>query len=210
MSYNLPLLIPFFEIVTAIIATIHFKKFNKTTEKYFLYFLWYTVLNEAVCYIAGYGFRINLVELYIVYDIVTFLFLIFWYQSILINKKNKRIIYMVACIFFFTTINDLLFQDWKTTSKFTNILGAFITIIGSFLYFSEILKSDKILNIKSELRFWIATGLLLFNVGFVPVEIFKETFNANSEVRIIIIFCLNLILYSCYILGFLWSKKEEN
>ena len=78
------------------------------------------------------------------------------------------------------------------------------------LYFSELLKSNKVLNLKGELSFWIATGLFLFNVGFVPVEIFNKTFNAFSEVRILIIICLNVILYTCYSLGFIWAKKEEN
>ena len=78
------------------------------------------------------------------------------------------------------------------------------------MYFSELLNSNQVLNLKEKLSFWISTGLLLFNVGMVPLMVFSERFNANNELRIVILICLNAILYTCYSLGFIWSKKEIN
>jgi hypothetical protein len=115
----------------------------------------------------------------------------------------------MGSFFIIVAVLDFIFQDWQTTNKYTFICGAFIIIISSLLYFSELLKSDKILYLKSELGFWIAIGLLLFNVGFVPIEIFKDTFNSISETRIVITICLNIILYTCYSLGFIWVRKEK-
>lgn len=202
--------INFIEIVTAILATIHFKKYCLTTERYFLYYLWYSVFTETISVISAYIFNHDFVTIILLYDIVSFSFFIFWYFTILNKSINKKILLIAVVFFYGVTIYEFCFLDWMVTNKYTLISGAIVIIIGSFLYFSEILKSNKILNIKEDLRFWIGTGLLLFNVGYIPIEIFKEIFNAHNEVRIIILICLNVILYTCYSLGFIWAKKEES
>jgi hypothetical protein len=199
----------FFEFVAATFATIHFKKYRFSKEKYFIYFLWYTFLTELTSSILGWCFQYNFVVAFIIYDFVSFLFYMFWFYSILNKKLNKKVIYFMGSFFIIVAVLDFIFQDWQTTNKYTFICGAFIIIISSLLYFSELLKSDKILYLKSELGFWIAIGLLLFNVGFVPIEIFKDTFNSISETRIVITICLNIILYTCYSLGFIWVRKEK-
>lgn len=210
MSTNWLFSINFIEIVTAILATIHFKKYCLTTERYFLYYLWYSVFTETISVISAYIFNHDFVTIILLYDIVSFSFFIFWYFTILNKSINKKILLIAVVFFYGVTIYEFCFLDWMVTNKYTLISGAIVIIIGSFLYFSEILKSNKILNIKEDLRFWIGTGLLLFNVGYIPIEIFKEIFNAHNEVRIIILICLNVILYTCYSLGFIWAKKEES
>ena len=75
------------------------------------------------------------------------------------------------------------------------------------MYFSELLQSDKILNINKSIYFWISLGVLLFNIGFIPVNIFAEFISFNGVFNIVAIF-LNVLMAGCFITGFIVSKKE--
>jgi hypothetical protein len=73
----------------------------------------------------------------------------------------------------------------------------------------EVLESDEVLNIKNSLFFWIAFGEFLYNLGFLPaIALFK--FITVFGMFQYITFILNIIMHSCYITGFIISKKENN
>ena len=40
------------EVVTALVATLYYWKYNTGFFKYFLFFLWYIVFHEAICYFS--------------------------------------------------------------------------------------------------------------------------------------------------------------
>lgn len=73
----------------------------------------------------------------------------------------------------------------------------------------ELLESDEVLSIKNSLFFWIALGVFLYNLGFLPAfALFK--FITVFGMFQYITFILNIIMHSCYITGFIISKKENN
>lgn len=200
----------FFELLAAILATVFYKKYAASKEKYFVYFLWYVVIGESIGTIFAWVFSIGNTWIYILISFINFLFYFFWYKSILENKKYKKIITLFTILFILIAVVDFSTQSWKQNHVMTYISGSIIIVITSFMYFSELLNSNEVLYIKNKLSFWIATGLLLFNVGMVPLIIFSETFNAHNELRIVIVVSLNVILYTCYSLGFIWCKKKVN
>ncbi|WP_144439123.1 hypothetical protein [Lutibacter profundi] len=59
------------------------------------------------------------------------------------------------------------------------------------------------------LLFWISIGLLLFYVGILPI-IIMSSFLEYRGLFDYIILLLNIIMYGCFITGFLVSKKEYN
>ena len=107
-------------------------------------------------------------------------------------------------------IYNLITLSWNNFHHSTFVFGAIINIILSLFFFSQLLRSTYETAVKYHLRFWIAAGLILFNVGLVPLMIFSELFDAHDDVRVLILLILNFILYSCYSIGFLWSKREQN
>ena len=196
--------------MAAIIATIHLKKYFHSSEKYFFYFLWIVVVMETVGAVLGTILQIQINWMYIIYTFLSFLFYFIWFNKIVKTKNFKKIILLLVSLFVIIAIKDFITESWKNYHQLTFVAGAINIIIFSFLYFSELLNSNQVLNLKEKLSFWISTGLLLFNVGMVPLMVFSERFNANNELRIVILICLNAILYTCYSLGFIWSKKEIN
>ncbi|MGB0880302.1 MAG: hypothetical protein ACPGTO_07020 [Polaribacter sp.] len=203
-------IINFFELLAAILATIHYKKYSLSKEKYFIYFLWYAVFTDTFGAISAWIFEKNSMWIYILFLFFSYLFYFFWYKSILVNKQYKKIITFFTILFILIAFVDFFNQSWDENHVMTYIAGSIIIVIASFMYFSELLNSREVLNIKNKLSFWIATGLLLFNVGMVPFVIFSEIFDAHNELRIVILVSLNVILYTCYSLGFIWCKKKVN
>ena len=205
---DLKLLINVFQLIAAIFATIHYKKYKNLTEKYFLHFLWFVFLLEIFGYVYGNILEKNNNWIYNIYIFPSFLFYFYWFYSLLKRKPYRKVLYILVvsyCFFgsyiFFSLGNNEL-------HILTYIFGSFLNLVFSIFYFSELLNSNEILNIKSKLSFWITIGLLLFNTGVIPLLCFFHLYSGNHKLNVIILISLNLILYTCYSLGFIWAKKK--
>ncbi|WP_299835106.1 hypothetical protein [uncultured Tenacibaculum sp.] len=114
-------------------------------------------------------------------------------------------------LFLIFSCYNLLKYRWDFAFHYsTFILGAFILVLSSLFYFSQLLNDKDEIDVKFNLKFWITTGLLLFYVGMIPLTIFSEQFDGNNEIRIVILVTLNLILYACYSIGFILCKPTKD
>lgn len=205
---DLKLLINVFQLIAAIFATIHYKKYNDSTEKYFLHFLWFVFLLEIFGYFYGNILEKNNNWIYNIYIFPSFLFYFYWFYSLLKRKTYRKVLYILVFSYCFFGIYNFISLGYDQLHVLTYILGSFLNLIFSIFYFSELLNSNQILNIKSKLSFWITIGLLLFNTGVVPVLCFFQLYVANDKLNVIILISLNIILYTCYSVGFIWAKKK--
>ena len=96
--------------------------------------------------------------------------------------------------------------------QYSFIIGASFLLILTGFHLHQLLNSDYTLKIKHKLSFWITIALVLFNIGMIPFILLSKYFNVwiNNSAFTIIFFILNMILYSCYIIGFTWTKKKYN
>ena len=207
---DLTLLINLFTLIAAIFASLYYKYYRESKEKYFLHFLWYTVITDTLGIYSVYYLKENWIVIYLVFVIVSFLFYFYWFHEILKSEKQKKIIKIFSILFICLSIYNLSTSSLYNFHFTTFIFGAIINIVISIFFFSQLLSDTTKIDVKENMQFWIATGLLLFNVGMVPIMIFSDLFNAYDQVRIIIFIILNFILYSCYTISFLWSKKEKS
>ncbi|MGJ8744114.1 hypothetical protein [Polaribacter sp.] len=201
-----------FELIAALLATYHYKKYNKTTEKYFLHFLWFVfILDFGVGGYVGNVLKKNNSWVYNIYFLISYLFYFVWYLKIIQKTIYKNIILLLTCLFILLDIYCFVFEHNNNYHIKVFVFGAIINLIATLFYFSELLTSKIMIHIKYKLSFWIATALLLFNVGMIPFMIFtEEIIKSNENLYQIILICFNLILYTCYVIGFIWSKKEYN
>lgn len=145
------------------------------------------------------------------YLFYSFLFLVHY------NNPNFKTIAKVFILLFpvFAIINFLFIQN---TERFnTNFLkvGSFFMIVFSCLYFTDLLRIEKIINPLKQPLFWIASGLLLFNSGeFAYNTVFEFFFkNWGKGLKLFREINNNLlyVLYSCIIIGIislLWNQEE--
>ncbi|PHQ62526.1 MAG: hypothetical protein COC08_00530 [Maribacter sp.] len=210
MSEKYLFLINILELITAILATVFFSKYVVSKEKYFLYFLWFTLGVELCAALMSYVIDIDNFWIYNFYTIISFLFYFYWYHAILKQVALQRAVLVFGILFTGVAIWNLVFQSWTEYHQYTFVVGALFTLVATLFHFWQLLYSDQILVIQYKLSFWISAGLLLFYMGMVPFMLLSRYFELAGASYYILIISLNCILYGCYIIGFLWTKEKYN
>jgi hypothetical protein len=207
-------LIKYFELITVVVGTLYYKKYSTTYLKYFLYLMWFVVLVEFSISVLKNNDII--VRNNFIYNVISSLQYIYFFTLYARTIKYKKwvhfflIIYIVAI-----AVNFLWFQKLTTTStfhSFTFSLGAILLIVTIGLFFIEILNSEKVLYFTRYLMFWISIGLFVFYTGVIPLFVtirFLPTL-LRSDSFLTIFFTLNLVMYSCFTIGFILSNKYTN
>lgn len=204
----LPYSIPIIELIAVIFATVHFKKYAASNERYFLYFLWFTFLIDVTGTILNH-FSIDNKLVYEVFTIGSFLFYFYWFNTILKNKTFKSIAKFSAIMFLGVTLIAYILPSYGGQG-YAFVTGAICILLLTFLHLFQLLRGDEILVVKYKLSFWITTALLLFYVGIIPLILLSQYLNVEGASRTVIFISLNIILYGCYIIGFIWTKKKYN
>ncbi|MCF6278994.1 MAG: hypothetical protein L3J14_01460 [Flavobacteriaceae bacterium] len=207
----------YLELLSAIIGTLMFYKYKHTFLKYFLILLWYTALNEFLGkYIIDYQLENNLTGnnriIYNIYNTINFVVLLLIYKHYIQSKTFKKWIVGFIATYLISLIISGFYENYLVVGQSTSyIVGASFLIISIAYYFIEILNSDKVLNIQKSLLFWISVGLLLFHIGSIPFAVVSNYYASIPDLKYMfyVRFVLIAILYSLYIIGFIWSEKEE-
>lgn len=138
------------------------------------------------------------------YVIVEFLLISLIYFKLLKNKRLKMlfIILTVSFLFFWIAVdyNKKLYQYLVICE------GAIISTY-VFLYLRELLMSNKILNYKKLLPFWVSVGFLVFYLPSIPFFALLKHMKDRELFYIIgiLIILMNLVI----ITGLIWSRKDE-
>jgi hypothetical protein len=209
---NLFVLIQIFEGVTAITATVFYKKYGRSFLKYFLFMLWSIVIIEII--IAVLKRSDIILQNNFVYNIITSLQYVFYfllYYNTLRNATYKKwILGFLIGFILAVVINFVWIQTLSVTAAFHSItftLGAILLIITIGLFLVEILNTEKVLYFTRYLMFWISMGLLVFYTGIIPFIISLNLLPAmiSGDSLTLVFFTLNALMYSCFTIGFIIS-----
>ena len=205
-------LYPLIYSISILVGLFNFKKFSHNKPlKFFLYFLIYTLVSEII---GAYMGKILVVKNNVIYNswnIINMLFVSYLLLSQITNKFKRIIIYLLVAIFIIITFVNVLFYAgiFEYLLSKNNLLAKTLVVVVVIIYFTEVLENDKILNFKNSLFFWIALGIFLYNIAFLPAyALFKYT-SVYGMFKYITL-GLNLIMHTCFIMGFLLSRKEFN
>lgn len=195
------------QVIALIVAIKHWNVYRSSSQNYFMHFMYYVVFHETLSIILRYVLGYKTEMLNNIYTIISFLFFYWWFYKIL---KAKKIILWMAFLFLISItisiINEHFLEKlWKTPL----ITGTFSILILVSLLFSEMLKNNEIINYFKSQRFWFATGLLIFYIGFLPVLFFQNVINTKSAHYGLIMTFLNVMLYGSFIIGFLCQPKQK-
>ncbi|MCK8523389.1 hypothetical protein M0D21_17540 [Aquimarina sp. D1M17] len=227
------LIINLVEILAAIAGTIYLKKAEYRVSRmtrYFVYFLWLTVVNEIafgwipwlIKNVEGFKFLKNTFLLnnlwaYNIYVVVNAFFYVLYFKENVKTKLGNQILNVSLVCYLMCCFGDLIFTDvfFKGPSFVGHILGSILIFLGIMFYFYEILKSDKILSFHRELPFYVAIGSLTLHLVVTPLFIYQEYFDLSKstkfvEIRWIILSCANIFMYTCYIIGFILCRKNKS
>ncbi|NND63831.1 MAG: hypothetical protein HKN48_11645 [Flavobacteriaceae bacterium] len=198
------------EFSAAITATVYYSKYIFSSEKYFLFFLWYTFFVDLLGASLRPMFGMDNYWLYNAFTITSLLFYFYWYYTILKSHLFRKWVVFFTIVFSAVAVFSLFYQSWNEYHKYTFVTGALFVLVLTVFHFYKLLNSDEVLIVKYKLSFWISTALLLFYMGMIPLMFLTEFLDISGISYKIIIVSLNLILYGCYIIGFVWTKKKYN
>jgi hypothetical protein len=211
---NLFLLIQIFELATAIIASVFYKKYAGSFIRYFLVMLWFIFFVETLIW----ALKRNGIMLQnnFIYNVITSLQYVFYfvlYYNTLRNAAYKKwIVGFIIAFGISVVINFMWFQKLNLTAAFhsyTFTIGAIFLIITIGLFLVEILNTEKVLYFTRYLMFWISIGLLVFYTGIMPFIISLNLLPAmlSTDSLTIVFITLNFMMYACFSLGFFISNK---
>ena len=204
----------YFALLSGIAGLISLHKLPGNKAKSLVILIWFSVVIEIVGYYFTYWTGLLNYYVYNFYMFVSFSAYILLIRSLLLNRNNKlsAILFLVVFIFSFF-LNVLYFEhDLNNSFIYSFAVGVLIVMILSCFYLVEIFNSDKILNFKKSVFFWYILGILIFHVPFLPFMLAIKWFLIKQDESIfsLVLFILNLLTHTCFIIGFLWSEKEYN
>ncbi|UMB53019.1 hypothetical protein MKD41_11820 [Lutibacter sp. A64] len=206
------LIYPILYSIVLITGFINYSKIkNSLYLKLFLAFNAYSLLTEISGFIFGVMLKINTFPLFNTWNLINHFFYLFFFLHLLKNRFKKNLIkFIIGSYALFTIIVIAFYYDFINKFLYLNIvIGSILIVIAVLIYFSGLLQSDEILSIKKSMFFWISLGVLLFNIGFIPVYIIAEFISFGGIYNIVALF-LNLLMVGCFVIGFILSEKVYN
>jgi hypothetical protein len=214
MIENLRFYIIYLALLSSLVGCLFYSKLPNNKAKFLLFIIILSFLTEFVGkYFTQWTGLINY-YVFNFYMLASFSAYIILLRMQLLNYRFKTIaLYFLILFYVFYFLNLYCFQVENDT-VFTNsfALGVLLVLILSCLYFIEIFNSEKILNFKKSIYFWFILGILLFHVPFLPFMLAIKWFLIKNDETIfsLVLFILNLLMNTCFIIGFLWSEKRYN
>lgn len=195
-----------FQWFALLLAITTYPKFRKKKESIFLFLIIISVTIEMSTFLFRY-FDITTSIQFNIFTLLSISIYHYWFYYIL--EKNKKLIvlgFVVFCIFYSYCIStESIINDLFLHPIFIGSLNVFVF---SVLYFMQLLLQDVEVKIYSSQRFWIVTGLFIFNLGIAPVLYFQPSLDTFGIAYSAIITLLNIILYGSFIIGFLCLHKK--
>lgn len=209
-------LIKYFELIAFIVGVFYFKKFSDSYLKYFLFLLGAVVIVEFSIWILQSYAAILPAYNYFIYNVVTSIQYIYYfslYYKIMTDAAYKKLIKWFMILFLVSLVINFVFLQKLSVDgvfhSYTFSLGAILLIASIGLFFAETLKTDRVLYFKRYLMFWISIGLFTFYTSIVPLILIINFLpkEVPPDIIVAIMFILNLMMYSCFTLGFILGKK---
>ncbi|MFC4722045.1 hypothetical protein ACFO5O_06915 [Geojedonia litorea] len=231
---NYSLIYRIFIGASAFFGLVTYKKYKTTNVRYFIFFLVYIFsfellagypsalhdnpsLSHIKAFLKGTKFERNFWVYNLFWNLLSTLFLSFYYHKIIKIKPYKAVVKWAAIIFLAAAIVYLTFnfdEFFNRSVVFIKIMALIVILLNIVLYFIEILRGDKILTFYRSFNFYASAALLIWWLVTTPVvfyQIYYSTADLNFiKLRAQIFIFANIFMYSTFTFALLWSKPENN
>ncbi|MFH4965468.1 hypothetical protein V8G69_10735 [Gaetbulibacter sp. M235] len=231
---NYSFLTHFVEVLSALTGIFLFNKYKNSISKYFIYFLVYLSICEAIntytwlvfpdkilSFLVGTIIEKNYWWTTLYWKIGAIMFFAFYYNKILRYKSFKKIISYSALSFLFFSISYIVLHWQAFFVKFfpiISILGAVIIFLCSVFYFIETLQGDSILNFYKSLNFYISAAIFIWWLIITPI-VFYDNYTTYEisvyerdwdyiKLRRLIYLSANLCMYLTFTFALIFCKPD--
>lgn len=190
--------------------------YNQLKNTFWKWFVWYCCLILASELFSKFGlvYYPNYREVYFEYFGIPIQFLfLFW----LFAKKSlqSKHLFIASLIVYFLSFIPHFFSQYqiKVVNSLNYTTGCFLLLIITIFEFKNQIRSEEILNFKSNKMFYINIGVILFYVGTLPFFAFYKTLYLNHEVvwdyyKTFFLCSVNL-MYLLFAASFIWGKPTR-
>lgn len=201
-------------LLSGIVGLFSLPKLPDNKAKFLVLLIWFSIVIEIVGYYFTQWTGLLNFYVYNFYMFASFSAYILLLRALL-TKYNHRISAVIFLMLFIISffLNILYFkEDINRSFTYSFAIGVLLVLILSCLYLIEIFNSEKILNFKKSVYFWYVLGILVFHVPFTPFMLAINWFLIKQDESIfsLVLFILNFLAHSCFIIGFIWSEKKYN
>ena len=200
------------EIITAILALVFYKKYKGTFLRYFLFIIWYSIVNEVFAMYYAKHINENNLVLFNVNKVLEFSFYLFLYRSLVETKIHKKTITVFIVLYYFSLLINCFFQNFLY-EYFSNtyFLGAVFIISSIVMYFSEILNSEKIIYINRTFIFWLSIAVFLLYITSIPFKVMMNYYQESPVLPMVYLANFAVVFLFCILvsIGLVWSKAEK-
>jgi hypothetical protein len=194
----------YIQYVTFLLALIFYNKYKD--YRFYNFFAIYMFNIILLDVLASIWFQVNNYELFNIYTFFEFNFFVLIYYHLLEQRKNLKFVKILAIVFNLIYIISFYFGRLKLyTVPLEGVFNSVLVII----YFAELLHSEKILNYKKMLPFWISVGFLLFYLTSVPFFTLLSLNMFDTRAMFPIIYYLTALLHLFLIYGLIACRKRK-
>ena len=193
------------QIAAFVFAIVMWPKYKNTTQRNFIYFLGFVLVIECFGYLLPILYGVKSGYVYNVYTIISGLFLLTWFKSIL---QTKKLVIVFISVFIASIGYCLFFQAFGVLWKIPLVVLAITILICSTVFFSDLLTKNEVVNFKTDQKFWIVTGCLVFYISYLPLVLLQKYFGLSGIYYRIPITINIILMFGFIIKSFLCLKKN--
>lgn len=201
--------IKFFELGAFITGLIFFRKFKNSYVRYFIFYLGVLIFCETIAYFLNEAKMYepkNALYDFIVLPLEFLFFHWFYYQSF--SNRGRLIVALCSILYIISwVIDQMFFVNAKTVFMSLSYSAGNVTLlILIFTYFNQMIATNEILYFKTDIKFWVSLGILVFYLGTFPyfglrnvlIKQYNPLFRSYTWGMIF----LDYIMYCLFAIGF--------
>jgi hypothetical protein len=204
-------------LLSLVVAIYRYNRLRNYSMSVLPWVLAVTVMTELIGGYIKFGTNNNNGWLYSIFALIQFpCYIELFRQQFKASGYRRVALISFCCFIIWGLINFFFVQGYKTFDNYTVLVGSFILILLACLFFYElILKTDGEVSLLSVPMFWIGNGLFIFSTGtFFYISVFNYLNNKRvdwvEDIFNLIMPNLNVVLYSCIIIGILLLKPASH
>ncbi|MGV9003739.1 hypothetical protein [Flavobacterium sp.] len=199
------------ELIALVTGIVHYKRFKDTYWKWFIFYLGFIFLAETVSAFVLIHYT-HLKKSYYALLVIPVEFLFFYWLFAYKSLKNKKLFWISTVIYLVSFIpHYTVFKSSSLVNSFNYIVGAFLLMIMIVLEFNKQIKNDDILLFRSNMMFYINTGVCLLYVGTLPFFSFFGLLLKDPLIwsnYYVFFLCTNFSMYILFSFALLWGKPN--
>ena len=203
------------ELVSCIAGFLFYQKLRNTYWKSFPNYLAFIVAAELPGkYFLAHRMYNACKMFYNLFEIpVEFLFFYWVFHMYLKTTRYKRLPVLFVVTYLICWLADNLYlSKMSFWFSFSYTCGNLFLLVLILVYFIGLVTSDAILNYKTNMLFWVSTGLLLFYLGTFPYYGLRNTLIYNYKnlytTYSYIMYVLNCLMYMMFTLSFVYGRPD--